>query len=351
MDIDEFLDRELADLARGSSSSDLQSSSQPEQQDTGDSSTLLESTKSSLDKGNLEEAEKFYLQLWHALMQQKLKWDKGIYDQISALNRQFLSTLEQAFNEAKSKSAQINDLIGKARSALKDKKKDAAIKIYGQAQEINNSIPNVFFEEKKLIKDQIEEFYKELSSVTENELIQKVAELVQQINSILERISASVSSNNLAAAASEYYKSIDLYNRIPEGFLRQKNPLGAKVLEIYKSLSISAEIYKLRNQLGSMPIIPRAPGRSYSPAASYAELEKYSSPRSDVGASFQRKIWDAPHEVSSAPSTLKEKMDLAKRNIKKGFYNEARKNIEEALAISPGDAEAITLKAKIKTLQ
>ena len=160
MDIDEFLDRELADLARGSGSSDLQSSSQPEQQNTDDSSTLLESIKSSLDNGNLEEAEKFYLQLWHALMQQKLKWDKGIYDQISALNRQFLSTLEQAFNEAKSKSAQINDLIGKARSALKDKKKDAAIKIYGQAQEINNSIPNVFFEEKKLIKDQIEEFYK-----------------------------------------------------------------------------------------------------------------------------------------------------------------------------------------------
>ena len=42
---------------------------------------------------------------------------------------------------------------------------------------------------------------------------------------------------------------------------------------------------------------------------------------------------------------------MAKKNIKKGFYNEAWKNIEDALDIDPGDAEAITLKAKIKTLQ
>ena len=366
MDIDEFLDREISDLGHDSSyssaQSDIQAAQQPEAQQApqaDDSSPLIDSIKSNLGKGNLEEAEQAYIQLWRVLMQQKIKWNRGIYEQIFSLSRQFLATLDRAFNETKSKSGQISELIGRGRNALHDKKKDMAIRIYGQIQEINNSIPNVFFEEKKILKDQIEDFYKELSNVTENELIQKVSELVQQISQAMEKISASISSNDITAAADGYNKCIELYNQVPEGFLRQKNPLGVRLLEIYKSLSISSEMFELQKQLGSRPIIPRAMPKNHSnsPTSSshFSRARRYSSAAS-LGfppATSQKKLPEGPGkpEILSRSGLLKKKREMAKKNIKKGFYNEAWKNIEDALEINPKDAEAITLKAKIKTLQ
>ncbi|HLC62364.1 MAG TPA: hypothetical protein VJI52_05090 [Candidatus Nanoarchaeia archaeon] len=364
MDIDEFLDRELSDLGHDSSYSSAQPNTQPARQpeeqqapQAEDSSPILESIKSNLSKGNLEEAEQAYIQLWRVLMQQKIKWNRGIYEQIFMLSRQFLATLDQAFNETKSKSGQISELIGRGRNALHDKKKDMAIRIYGQIQEINNSIPNVFFEEKKILKDQIEDFYKELSNATENELIQKVSELVQQINQIMEKISASVSSNDIAAA--DYSKCIELYNQIPEGFLRQKNPVGVRLLEIYKSLSISSEMFELQKQLGSRPIVPREMPRNFSagsqPPSHFSRERKHSSadkPRFPPAMPQRIPAGEARRpEISQGSGLLKKKREMAKKNIKKGFYNEAWKNIEDALDIDPGDAEAITLKAKIKTLQ
>src|SRR3989338_10245107 len=143
MDIDEFLDRELSDLGHDSSYSSAQPNTQPARQpeeqqapQAEDSSPILESIKSNLSKGNLEEAEQAYIQLWRVLMQQKIKWNRGIYEQLFTLSRQFLGTLEREYSETKSKSIQINELIGRARSALSQKKRDKAIKIYSQGQEI-----------------------------------------------------------------------------------------------------------------------------------------------------------------------------------------------------------------------
>ncbi|HLC60128.1 MAG TPA: hypothetical protein VJJ52_01740 [Candidatus Nanoarchaeia archaeon] len=355
MDIDEFLDRELADLGHDSSYSSAQSGIQPDQQpgvqQADDSSPILESIKSNLSRGNLEEAEHAYIQLWRVLMQQKIKWNRGIYEQLFTLSRQFLGTLEREYSETKSKSSQISELIGRARSALSQKKRDMAIKIYSQVQEINNSIPNVFFQEKKILKDQIEEFYREISNMTENELMQKVATLVQQVDNIVEKINASISTGDIASATADYYKCIELYNQVPEGFLRQKNPLGVKILWIYKSLSISTEIFDLQKQLSSRQIVSQAQDRVYSPTTAPSRPaslpEKYPPPKTAPFAStFQHKA-----RIEHDSGSIRNKTELAKKNIGKGFYNEARKNIEDVLEINPGDVEAITLKAKIKTLQ
>ena len=48
---------------------------------------------------------------------------------------------------------------------------------------------------------------------------------------------------------------------------------------------------------------------------------------------------------------LSAKKERAKNNIEKGFYNEASKDIQEALQLEPDDAEAKAINAKIKTLQ
>ncbi|MBS3105031.1 hypothetical protein J4234_02130 [Candidatus Woesearchaeota archaeon] len=329
MDIDEFLDRELSDLG-------LQTD-KPEKIDTSEQypgqfepSPLVENIKANLSKGNLEQAEQAYVQLWHLLMEQKLKWNKELYDQLAALNRQFSSTLNNAYNEVKRKAQQINELISRARASLREGKKEMPFKLYSEIGEIINSIPNVFFEEKRLIQEQISGFYDELKNVTDNELIKRISALIQETNYVMNKIITSIRSNDMVNAIVNYNKCIGLYNQIPEGFLRHKNSIGVKLLEIYKSLSISTEISSLQKQLSQQTNQPlQFQQRIASP--SFAQASKTNFPSKSMFASAKK--------------------ERAKRNIEKGFYNEALKDVQEALQLEPNDAEARAIHAKIKTLQ
>ena len=144
MDIDEFLDRELSDLGLGS-----EKAQDTTKQDSGEVKPPSDGAKPISGKASLEKAEEEYMQLWHVLMQQNLKWSKEIYDQLVTLSRQFSGVLSQAYDEVKKKADAIYALISRAKAALQEGKKDMPFKIYAEIQEINNSIPNVFFEEKK----------------------------------------------------------------------------------------------------------------------------------------------------------------------------------------------------------
>ncbi len=323
MDIDEFLDRELSDL-------DLSTDKAEEQEISpavyGENSEFLENIRANLGKGDLESAEQSYAQLWHVLAQQKLKWDKELYEQLSMLNRQFSSTLSYAYNEIKKKANHIYELISRARAAIKEGKKEVPFRLYSEAEEINNSIPNVFFEEKKIIQEQVINFYNELRNTTDNELIKRISILVQETNQIIEKITISMRSNDMVNAIVNFNKCIELYNQIPEGFLRHKNPIGMRLLDIYKNLSIYAEISNLQKQLN----------QHNQPLQSQQRTQSASSVQTNV----------------SSKSTLAgAKKERAKRNMEKGFYNEASKDIQEALQLEPNDAEAKVMHARIKTLQ
>ena len=124
MDIDEFLDRELSDLGLQTDKTERQNINLLGGELT-ESSPLFESIKANLSKGNLEEAEEAYVQLWHLLMEQKLKWNKELYDQLSVLGKQFSGALSYSYNEVKRKADHIYELINRARAAIKEGKKGA----------------------------------------------------------------------------------------------------------------------------------------------------------------------------------------------------------------------------------
>ena len=327
MDIDDFLDRELAEL--GLDSGKPKDLGLIESEET-EPSSLFESIRINLEKGNLEEAEQAYVQLWHLLIEEKLKWNKDIYDQLLILSRQFLNSLNKAYNDIKKKADYIYSLIKKARVSLKEGKKDAPYKIYAEIQEINNSIPNVFFEEKKIIHEQIAIFYEELKNTTDNELMKRVNGLVQEINQLIDKMNIFVRSNDFTNATLSYYKCIELYNQVPEGFLKNKTALGIRILELYKSISIHEEISYLQREM-----LQQA-----------SQIKRQAQPLiQPLPATFLKS------NISGRENILRQKTEHAKRNIEKGFINEASKDIEEALQIAPKDAEAKVYHAKIKTLK
>ena len=337
MDIEEFLDRELSELDLGIDKPKTPETNEQSMQfgENFEPSALFDNIKVNLSKGNIEEAEQPYAQLWDILLQQKLKWNNEIYGQLLILSRQFLSLLNRANDDIKKKADYIYDLIKKARTALREGKKDVPFKIYSEIIEINSAIPNAFFEEKKVIQEQITIFYEELKSATDNELIKRVSSLVQETNQMVDRINLSIRSNDYANAIANYNKCLGLYIQMPEGFLRHKTSLGIRLLEIYKSLSIYTEISNLQKQISQSP---------------YKFQQQSSSENMPI-----QKVPDSTIPQAVGPSTkstlLNSKREQAKRNIEKGFYNEAFKNIEEALKLEPRDAESKAIHAKIKTLQ
>ena len=347
MDIDEFLDRELTDLNSGESSENSGNSEQPfKNQAPG---ALSADASSNLTKSNLEQAEHSYNQLWHALMQQNIKWNGDLYEQLSSLSRQFSGSLSKAFDETKNKAGRIYELTAKARTFLKEEKKDMALKVYSQAQELSNSVPSVFFQEKRALQEQVNSIYREIISATDAELIKKVSVILQEINQEIDKINFYIMSNNMENASAAYIKCIELYNSVPEGFLKDKNPAGIRLLGVYRSISINMEIMSLQKHLGQ-PQQFRQESKSPSQESRQDMPRRYEIRSEKPSAQISVKEISKP-PVSEKYGLLSKKKEHAKRNIKKGFYNEAWKNIEEALQVDPSDVESKALRAKIKTLQ
>lgn len=349
MDIDEFLDRELADSGLDKDEDSLQ----PEFNSEDGKSPVFQGDNA-VDRTSLEQAEQSYIQLWNVLAQQKLKWNKDLYDQLYSISRQVSSELTQAFEEVKKKANQIYSLISRARASLKEGKKDMPMKLYAEMQEINNSIPPVFFEEKKAIQEQIILFYRELVNTTDSELSKRIADIVAQIMRLLESTDNSLRSGNIDDASSNYIRCADLFTQIPEGFLKTRNSIGMRLLDIYRTLSIQAEISDLQKQLGSgmQASQQRSPPRVYTriPQKPSTRIPELAMP--SVSEDYQPKQQKkSEKDLSSKETVLNKKREHAKKNIKKGFYNEAWKDVEEALQIEPNDVESKALKAKIKTLQ
>ena len=336
MDIDEFLDREFSGLDFVTDKSEKRGIGGPELKEDFESSPLFENIKASLSKGNLEQAEQAYVQLWHILLEQKLKWNNELYGQLTVLSRQFSSALNYASEDIKKKAGNVYEMISRERSALREGKKELPFKIYSEIEEISNSIPNVFFEEKKIVEEQVMEFYKELKNTTDNELVKRVYALVQEVSQLMDRINTAIRSNDMTNAIVNYNKCIELYNQVPEGFLKYKNNAGMRLLDIYKSISIYIEISNLQQQL------TKAPNQQPFQFQQQAKQETKSGLFAPAG--------QQPGPEKN-PADFNSKKERAKKNIKNGFYNEAYKDIEEALRLEPNDAEAKALNAKIKTLQ
>jgi len=374
MNIDEFLDRELSELGLQTDRAEkIESSSKPELKESSqlkegfEPSPLFESIKNSLSKGDIESAEQSYLQLWQVLLEQKLKWDKDLYEQLLSLGRQFLSAIDLAHKDLKRKADYIFELIKRARDFLKEGKKDHAFRLYSEAEKIYSSIPNIFFEEKRAIETEIMGLYKELKSVTDSELIKRAASLIQEIGSLISKADSSIKANDFINAIESYNNCIGLYAQLPEGFLRYKNSLGIQILDIYKTLSINVEVSNLLKQLSisSQPMaFPHFPHNvqhrmdhkmNQLRTLHTQALHTQATQAHNKAAAFKpssEAIPQAPDSiVSSKPMLSGAKKEHARRNVQKGFYDEALKDIESALKIEPNDPEAKVMLARIKTLQ
>ena len=413
MDIDEFLDRETSELGLPLDKAETAEASDLFQlKGEHELSSVFETIKDRIGKGNLEEAEKLFLQLWNVLSQQKLRWNKDLYEQLALLSRQFSTAINHSYSDVKQKANNIYELITRAQTILKEGKKDTPFRIYAEIEELYNSIPNVFFEEKKLLQLRIMEFYKDRRQITDDELVKRVSILNGNMLQLIDKIESQVKFNDMTNAIANYSKCLELYNQIPEGFLRYKASAGMRILGIYKRLSIYTEIINLQKLLGSpvqqqkqseiqqknlskatvqfrhpMPekkgdigqlkqiFVGKKEEKATEPITSDNAnivleetatvepndefLESKEDKRSSQRAHIQQKRFGWLKKKEELQKQLHDKKKellasrkkTAKEKIERGYYDEASREIDEALKIEPKDVEAIVYRAKLKTLQ
>ena len=344
MDIEDFLEKEVSDLGVSTDKTTLESNDEfLGAKDDFEQLSLFDRARKSLAKGDLVSTEQMYNQMWIAILEQKFKWNKQLYDQIGMLNRLLMTSISSTSMEMKKKMENLNLLLIKARNTLKEGKIEAAFKITPQIQEIFNSIPGVFFEEKRAMQEQINDFNRELRMVTDGQLIRKVASSLQEIFELINKVAVAINSNSMQEAMFSYNKCVELFKQIPEGFVKHKNIAALRLLDIYKAVSIYNEILDLERQLGQPPIMSRQVQQAMQNTSRQQEAVKTS-------VSLREPIRQKT-DYEGKEALLKAKNESAKIKIQKGMYDEASKDIEEVIKMNPSDAEAMALRAKIKTLQ
>jgi len=235
MDVEDFLERELAGLGLETI---------PEIGPLKKAEPKPITSKTALDK-----AEKDYMEFWQKIALHEVKWDKESYDNMINMTRQFSLELNKGSQELKAKKETILSQVGRVRALLKENKKELAMKSFSETQSIADSIPGVFFEEKKVITDAVNELAGEIKQFEDNESMRNAYSSMGQIGQLIEQTMKSIATNDMQNASMLYSSAIQAFVKLPEGFSIHKFRIGAKLLEIYKRISIHNEISQLQRHL------------------------------------------------------------------------------------------------------
>ena len=251
MNVDDFLEKELAGLGIDNKEEAVDLPRKPEARVS--------------NKVGLDRAEQDYMDFWQKIALHEVKWDKGSYDDIINMTKHFSSELNKGFQELKIKKETIISQAGRVRQMLKENKKEMAMKSFKEIQALADSIPGAFFEEKKNILDAVNDLAREVKQFNDNDAVKSAYFTLNQIGQLMDQTVRSISSSDMQGAISLYSKAIQSFVKLPEGFLMQKFQIGAKLLEIYKRLSIHNEISELQKHLttqGTAQSVAQAPRES-----------------------------------------------------------------------------------------
>ncbi len=240
MDVNEFLEREIKELglSQKKEESKVKVSSEPEQTEESYSQRqLFEKIKIKLDQGKLDDAKKYYLSLWNIFLKQGIKWDEELHDMLSILSTEFSKLLDKEYLEIKNKIEDAHELINKGKLALKEGKIEFSSEINFKLEEIKNSLQDTYFEKKSALIYQITDFLKELKKAKDDLLIKEFIGFATSLNILIKKMETDISLNDTKNGIADYKNLIEIYSRIPEGFLRYKNTVGIRILGIYKTLT------------------------------------------------------------------------------------------------------------------
>ncbi len=262
MDIDEFLDKEEGSLTGKEPVEDKKTAEEGQEieEPVIDEEVspiivkgykgILEEISKCIEKNDLIQAEKLYSKLWLKITEDKFTWQQGMYDDLIHISNRLKGSVNNLQSETTAKIDTIRSLIVGVRKSLKEGKAESALIAYSEMIDVYNKIHSQFSMEKKVIYiNEILPLYWELKDRVEKVFSQNFNFELSRINNLIQSTKIALQKHKVEKSAQLYKNCFDGYNALPGGFFLEKIELGAKILELYKEMTIVLEIGDLKSRL------------------------------------------------------------------------------------------------------
>ena len=216
---------------------------------TAEIATLVTGIRLLLENKQYDQVEDAYDSLWKKMAGSDLTWDKGLFEEFSAINEQIAKTMGALYEEFKVKSLAIRQQMSQAQAFLAAKRVDEAFALYSPISSQLEGLPSLLYQEKKALERDVLRLYRDIHEAQGQSDSQKAAFLSRSISEQASRTRPYLLSGNILLAKEHYRNLLGLYSQLPSGFLPLKNSIARELAQMYKSLAIQIEIESLRSQL------------------------------------------------------------------------------------------------------
>ncbi|MAE42206.1 hypothetical protein CMO93_00415 [Candidatus Woesearchaeota archaeon] len=391
MDIDDFLDKEVQVEKKGDVEKETFTTS-----DTQEFKDVKADILAETDTGNGKDftsLEKRYFDLWNKISKEKFSWDHDLYIEVYKLADEMRKIAGNSSLKLDREKGMIKELIKKANHELENKRHESALNLYSKIVDMRNKIPDSFVEEKKEFNDEIFRLYENLYGMIDAKFIKEFKASIAKIDALIKNSVSSIESNKIEDAEKFYEEALEMHKNLPRGFLLQKIDLGNALLALYKELSIHTQIKSLQEQLNhdkrTTYKYPREYGdnldrlseiasqnkktqlkkpaisnlRTVPEKAKHEKNIKYLERLSEIASqnkktqlkkpaisnlrTISRKEKHHKHSKNLFSRLIERKLERADINLEKGYYVDAKKNIDSVLKLDPNNKDAKRILAKM----
>jgi hypothetical protein len=241
MNIDEFLDKETTHLGGKTkliNTSDVAANKEEEQ----DLFKQIQAVRDQISQKKIGPASKEFSTLrerYVDVTKKQMQQSQFLFDELMKINSELITNIEQQSQESLKKINLIKLLIANAKESLNKNMVDDANKIYSEIKQIYNQIPELFYEEKRKINEEILTFYILLSRYNEILLIQLFMRKKSEIKSLMSSAKEHLKSGNHELIKEDFDKISESYSQLPDGFAHDKAVIYMDILKLFSSVYLA----------------------------------------------------------------------------------------------------------------
>lgn len=144
------------------------------------------------------------------------------------------------------KQSELNKLFKRVQTFIKKEQFELANELFSKIVDLNNDLPPGFYDQKCQLLTQAYSLYKEFYEKLDKHMLENVDDetkvMYEKLLGALVRINEHIESGDLVQAAATYHDLVQIYTKLPVGFLLKNVKIKEEVIKIH-------EVYKLFKRL------------------------------------------------------------------------------------------------------
>jgi tetratricopeptide (TPR) repeat protein len=168
------------------------------------------------------------------------------------INELFLDRVKKLLPEMEKMSNEIGSQIKEGIKKIEIGNIEEGKAYYSQIVKLYNSMPDILAEKKKLLYNEIFDYYKFLVNKEYSLNIIKINQIEEKIVNYISNVEYFLEENDFKKANLEFEKINSSFDDLPVGFTEYKLDIHTKILKLYEELKISNKVRQLYLELTKM---------------------------------------------------------------------------------------------------